>query len=155
MEYDAVEAAIRRAIDAADEERLRAFAADAVLRLTGDDDRLGTVPGRELTGPAWQALHAAHRDVLTAGPAELRRHLDTVDAGVLSDGDMDPDLLLTVTALDSWTGLLETGDRRHVFDLSIRLIEVVERDVEDADPVDFLASRAVAAEYARITGALT
>lgn len=94
------EAVIHRMIDAADEERLRAFGTETVVRLTRDNKLLGSVSRRELDGNAWQALNEACRHVLTAGPAELRRHLAQIDAGVLTDGDMDGILFLVVTSLD-------------------------------------------------------
>lgn len=74
-------------IDAADEGRLRAFGADTVVRLTRDNELLASVSRLELSGAARQALDDACRNVLTAGPAGLRRHLARVKAGVQTDGD--------------------------------------------------------------------
>ena len=124
-------------IDAAGEERLHAFGSETVVRLTRDNEPLNSVSRRELDGNAWRALNDACRDVLTAGPAELRRHLAQIDAGVLTDGDMDSMLLIVVTSLDLWTTFLETGGRRELYGLAIRSIDLVDFEVEDADPVDF------------------
>lgn len=89
MEYKAVEAAVRDLVDAADRERLAAFAAETVVRLTRDNESLATAHRSELDADAWQALTDACGQVRTAGPVELRRRLERIDAGVLSDGDMD------------------------------------------------------------------
>jgi hypothetical protein len=48
VEYRAVEAAISDLIDAADEERLRAYGAATVVRLTRDNELLAAVSRREL-----------------------------------------------------------------------------------------------------------
>jgi hypothetical protein len=154
VKYVAVEEAILDMIDAADEERLRAFGAETVARLTRDNELLASVSRLELDRAAWQALDDACRHVLTAGPAELRRYLAQVDAGVLTDGDMDGLLLMVLMSLDHWTSFLETGERRELYELAIRSIELVDFQVEDADPADFLAAPDMAAEFDRIRRAL-
>jgi hypothetical protein len=142
-------------VDAADDERLRAFATETVLRLTRDTELIRSMSRWELDSNAWLALNEACQHVLTADPAELRRQLTQIDAGVLTDGDMDSILLIVVMSLDLWASFLETGDRRAVYELAIRSIDLVDFQAEDGDPVDFLAAPDMAAEYARITRALT
>ncbi|GIJ64815.1 hypothetical protein Vau01_123310 [Virgisporangium aurantiacum] len=93
--------------------------------------------------------------VLTAGPADLRRYLAQIDAGVLTDGDMDGLLVMVLDALDHWATFRETGERNALYELAIRSIELVDFQVEDADPADFLAAPAMAAEYDRLMRALT
>jgi hypothetical protein len=154
VEYKAVEAAILDAINAADWNRLSAFGADTVVRLTRDNALLSSVSRHELDNNAWQALNDSCRHVLTAGPAELRRYLAQIDAGVLTDGDMDGLLVMILDALDHWTTFLETGERNALYELAIRSIELVDFQVEDADPVDFLAAPDMAAEYDRVMRAL-
>jgi hypothetical protein len=154
VQYEAVEATIRRMVNTVDEQRLLAFGSETVLRLTRDNELLGCVSRWELDASAWQALGGACQDVLRAGPVELRRRLAQIDAGVLSDGDMDSILLLVLASLDLWASFLETGGRREVADLVMRLLDLVDFQAEDGDLADFLASPDVAAEYARITHAL-
>lgn len=155
MEYKAVETAILDAVNAADRKRLGTFGADTVVRLTRDNELLTSVSRHELDSNAWQAFNDSCRHVLTAGPAQLRRNLAQIDAGVLTDGDMDGLLVMVLDALDHWTTFLETGERTALYELAFRSIELVDFQVEDADPVDFLAAPAMAAEYDRIMRALT
>jgi hypothetical protein len=154
VEYKAVEAAILGAINAAERKRLSTFAADTVVRLTRDNALLTSVSRDELDRNAWQALNDSCRHVLTAGPAGLRRYLAQIDAGVLTDGDMDGLLVMVLDALDHWTTFLETGERNALYELAIRSIELVDFEVEDADPADFLGAPDIAAEYDRIMRAL-
>ena len=58
----------------------------------------------QLDNNAWLALNEACRHMLTAGPAELRRQLAQIGAGV-TDGDMDSVLLIVVMSLELWAKL--------------------------------------------------
>jgi hypothetical protein len=72
----------------------------------------------------------------------------------LTDGDMDPELLIVLSALEHWTTYVETGERGELYELAIRSVEQVDFQVS-ADLGDFLAEPEMAAEYARIERLLT
>ncbi|KUL27062.1 hypothetical protein [Actinoplanes awajinensis] len=154
MRYDELEAAIVRLVRDAGEDNLRTFGAETVVRLVRDEAALDPADQDQLDPDAAAALGAACENVLTAGPAELRAQLTRIDDGILADGDMDPELLSVITALEHWTTYLETGLRGELYELAIRSIEQVDFQVS-ADLGDFLAEPEMAAEYARITRLLT
>ncbi|GAA2692675.1 hypothetical protein [Actinoplanes palleronii] len=154
MRYDELEASVVRLVRDAGEDNLRTFGAETVVRLVRDAAALDPADQDQLDPDAAAALGAACANVLTAGPAELRAQLTRIDDGILADGDMDPELLSVITALEHWTTYLETGLRGELYELAIRSIEQVDFQVS-ADLGDFLADPEMAAEYARITRLLT
>jgi hypothetical protein len=150
VRYDELEAAIRRLIGQAGDDTLRAFGIETVTRLVDDEPPLAD----ELDEDATAALGLARANFRTAGAAELRAQLTRVDDGTLTDGDMDPELLIVLSALEHWTTYLETGERGELYELAIRSVEQVDFQVS-ADLGDFLAEPGMAAEYARIERLLT
>jgi hypothetical protein len=147
--YEELEAAIRRMIDAAGPDDLRAFGVETITRLVRDDQLLGLAAEEELDEGAWAALATARETAPTAGPAELRTLLTRIDEGVLTDGDMDTGLLAVLSALEHWTAYLEEGRRDDLYELAIRSVEQVDFRVS-AGLGDFLAHPEMAAEYQRI-----
>jgi len=152
--YEELEAAILQLVGDAGDDNLRAFGAETVVRLMREELLLDVAIEDELDEDAAAALGIARESVLTAGPSELRAQLARIDEGVLTDGDMDPALLLAVSALEHWTTYLETGERDELYELAIRSVERVDFEVS-ADLGDFLAKPEMAAEYERIEGLLT
>ncbi|MFI6128573.1 hypothetical protein [Micromonospora sp. NPDC051141] len=154
MRYQEFEAAVRRLVAGARDEAVRAFGAETVARVVRDDELTGIAAAGELDDDAAAAFTAARANAATAGAAELRALLTRIDDGVLSDGDMDPELLVALSALEHWTTYLETGRRDEIHELAVRAVEQVDHRVP-ADLDDFLASPEMAAEYARIERLLT
>ncbi|MFI2711289.1 hypothetical protein ACH495_14300 [Micromonospora sp. NPDC018662] len=154
MRYQEFEAAVRRLVAGAREEALRAFGAETVARVVRDEELPGIAAAGELDDAASAAFAVARANAATAGAADLRALLTRIDDGVLSDGDMDPELLIAVSALEHWTTYLETGRRDEIHELAVRAVEQVDYRVP-ADLDDFLATPEMSAEYARIERLLT
>ena len=154
MTYDELEAAILRLIRDAGDDSLRSFGADTVVRLMREELLLDVALEDELDEGAAAALGAARENVLTTGPGELHTLVARTDEGVRTDGDMDPALLIALSALEHWTSYVETGDRDELYELAIRSVERVDFEVS-ADLGDFLAKPGMAAEFERIERLLT
>jgi len=152
--YDELEAAILQLVGEAGDDNLRAFGAETVVRLMRAELLIDIAVEDELDEDAAEALGVARETVLTAGPSELRAQLERIDDGVLTDGDMDPALLIGISALEHWTTYLETGERDELYELAIRSFEQVDFEVS-AELGDFLAKPEMAAEYERIERLLT
>ncbi|MDX3659902.1 hypothetical protein PV646_21595 [Streptomyces sp. ID05-26A] len=152
MRYDEVEQAVRELVTAADDEQRHRFAASTVVRLTAADD-LADAAEAEFDEDAQQAFAQARTDPAGSAPDRLRAWLDTIDRGTLSDGDMDPQVLWALEALDHWAGFLADRDPEFVVQLAIRSLEAVDYEVS-ARLDDFLASPEMAAEFDRIRGHL-
>lgn len=148
MRYDELETALRRLVDTAGDENLRVFGAETVDRLVRKEGLLD-VAEDELDEDALAALTTARENVRTADAAGLRALVTRIDGGVLTDGDMDPELLTVLAALEHWTTYLETGQRGELHELALRCVEEVDYQVS-ADLGDFLAAPEMAAEYERI-----
>jgi hypothetical protein len=148
MEYDDVEQAILGFVLRASDADRRSFGVETVVRLTSYET-LEDAANAEFDDEALRAFELACANAATADGAELRGYLVRVDEGVLSDGDMDPEVLLALSALEHWTAYLEEGSSGELYELAIRSIEEVDFQVS-ADLGDFLADPAMAAEYARI-----
>ncbi|MFI9638785.1 hypothetical protein ACIG87_01775 [Micromonospora sp. NPDC051925] len=153
MRYDELEAAILQLVVAAREEDLHAFGLATVARLVRSD-LLDDADDDELDEDAWAALATARENVQTADATELRTQLIRIDEGILADGDLDPGLLIVITALEHWTTYLEDHQRGELYELAIRSIEEVDFRVSAALD-DFLAEPEMAAEYERIRRLLT
>ncbi len=154
MRYDELEAAIRHLTARASNDNLHVFGAETVARLVRDERLLDVAAEGELDEDAVAALTIAFENVLTAGTTDLRTLMARIDGGILTDGDMDPELLTAVSALEHWTTYLETGQRGELYELAVRSIEQVDYQVS-ADLGDFLAKPEMAAEYERIERLLT
>ncbi|MFC8365646.1 hypothetical protein ACFUIY_37975 [Streptomyces griseorubiginosus] len=148
MDYGAVDAEIRRLVSAASEGEVRAFGQQTVIRLARSD-RFQDADEDELTEQAWAALTTACANVLTLDAAELRAAVETIDDGILADGDLDTEVLVAIQALGHWQGYLEHGGREEIYELALRSIEDVDHEVCAALD-DFLATPEMAAEYERI-----
>ncbi|MFE3032302.1 hypothetical protein ACFXKY_11675 [Streptomyces canus] len=148
MDYGEVEAEIHRLVSAASEGDVRAFGSQTVIRLVRSE-RFQDADEGELTAQAWAALTTACANVLTLNAAELRAELATIDDGILTDGDLDTEVLAAIQALEHWQGYLEHSGREEIYELAIRSIEDVDHQVS-AVLDDFLATPEMAAEYERI-----
>lgn len=97
-------------------------------------------PGRsERRLTCQQAFEQARTDPAGSTPDRLRARLDTIDEGTLSDGDMDPQVLWALQALERWASFLTDRDPEFVVQLAIRSLEAVDYEVS-ARLDDFLAS---------------
>ncbi|WP_439658535.1 hypothetical protein ACSHWB_40085 [Lentzea sp. HUAS TT2] len=148
MHYNEVEQAVHELVAAADDERRHRFCAETVVRLTTGDD-LADAAETEFDDDARQAFEQARTDPAGSTPDQLRAWLDTIDEGTLSDGDMDPQVLWALEALEHWAGFLADRDPEFVEQLAIRSLESVDFEVS-ARLDDFLASPEMAAEFERI-----
>ncbi|GHH42967.1 hypothetical protein [Lentzea cavernae] len=148
MHYSEVEKAVRELVAAADDDKRQRFGAETVVRLTTGED-LADAAEAEFDDDAQQAFEQARTDPATSTPDQLRAWLETIDAGTLSDGDMDPQVLWALEALEHWAGFLDGGDPEFVAQLAIRSLEAVDYEVS-ARLDDFLASPEMAAEFERI-----
>ncbi|MEU1754090.1 hypothetical protein ABZ436_15680 [Micromonospora matsumotoense] len=153
MRYHECEAAIRELVDAADEDALQAFGLATVTRLL-EADLIDEAGADDLDEDARAALTDARERIATADASELRSHLDRIDEGILADGDMDPGLLIALSALEHWTTYLEEHRRGELHELALRSVEEVDYRVSAALD-DFLATPEMAAEYARIRQSLS
>jgi hypothetical protein len=149
MRYDEVEKAVRELAAAADDEKRRRFGAATVVRLTSDEE-LAAAAEVEFDDDAQQAFAEACADPANSTAEQLRAWLERIDAGTLSDGDMDPQVLIAIQALDHWADHLADGGPEPVAELAIRSIEEVDYHVS-AELDDFLGTPEMAAEFDRIT----
>lgn len=134
---------------AADDEHRRRFGAATVVRLTSDEE-LASSAEIEFDEDARQAFAEACADPANSTADQLRAWLERMDAGTLSDGDMDPLVLFAFQALDHWAGYLADGDPDLVAELAIRSLEEVDYQVS-ASLDDFLGTPEMTAEFARIS----
>jgi hypothetical protein len=148
VHYNDVEQAVRDLVTAADDEKRHRFGAETVVRLTAGDDLVDAAE-TEFDDDARQAFDHARTDPAGSTPDRLRAWLDTIDEGTLSDGDMDPQVLWALEALEHWAGFLAGRDPEFVVQLAIRSLEAVDHEVSAALD-DFLASPEMAAEFERI-----
>lgn len=148
MHYNEVEKTVRDLVATADDSKRHRFAADTVIRLTANDD-LTAAAEVEFDDDAQQAFNEARRNPTSSTADQLRTWLDTIDAGTLSDGDMDPQVLWALEALEHWTGFLTDRNPELVAQLAIRSLETVDYEVS-ADLDDFLGTPEMAAEFDRI-----
>ena len=107
----------------------------------------------ELDENARNALRSAMTDTLSTPSAELRAHLESVDAGVLTDGDMDPCLLQLIDAIAAWAAYLDTQKMSDLLLLANMAVEQIDFQVE-APLDDFLSSQEMRAERDRIAACL-
>ena len=149
MTYDEVEKAVRELAAAADDEARRRFGAATVVRLTSDDE-LADAAEIEFDDDARQAFAEASEDPVGSTPEQLRAWLRWIDAGTLSDGDMDPQVLTALQALHHWADYLADGGAEPIAELAIRSLEEVDYQVS-ARLDDFLGTPEMAAEFDRIT----
>lgn len=137
------------AADAADRHRLGAA---TVARLTGDDE-LAEAAEAEFDDDARRAFAEACAAPADSTPGQLRAWLDRIEEGTLSDGDMDPQVLFALEALDHWAAYLAEGDPDSLVELAMVSLDEVDYQVS-ADVDDFLATPETSAELDRITALL-
>lgn len=150
MHYKDVEKAVRDLAAAAGTDRRRRFGADAVVRLTGDPEVLEAAD-IEFDEDGLQAFTDAVADPANSSVGQLQGWVARIDAGAI--GDMDPQVVSAITALDRWADYLAGDDADAIGDLAILLLEEVDFQVS-ANLDDFLGTPEMAAEYARITALL-
>ena len=144
---------LSQSIERASEQRRMAFAQQTLQQvitapIVNDIDWDG-----ELDENARNALRSAMTDTLSTPSAELRAHLESVDAGVLTDGDVDPCLLQLIDAIAAWTAYLDTQKMSDLLLLANMAVEQIDFQVE-APLDDFLSSQEMRAERDRIAACL-
>jgi hypothetical protein len=149
VRYQEVEKTLRDLVAAAPPESGRRLGADVVTRLTSNAD-MRDVAEFEFDEDAQQAFTEACDDPVNSTGRQLQTLLARIDAGTLSDGDMDPQVISALMALDHWARYLAEGDPGAIAELAIMSVEEVDFQVP-ANLDDFLATPEMAAEYARIT----
>jgi len=149
MRYKEVEKTVRDLVAEADVDRRRQLGAAMVARLTSDAD-MRDAAEIEFDDDAQKAFVEACTDPVNSAGGHLRALVSRIDAGTLSDGDMDPQVLSAVMALDHWASYLEEEGAHPIAELAILSLEEVDFQVS-ADVDDFLATPEMRAEYARIT----
>ncbi|KRC60863.1 hypothetical protein ASE14_07820 [Agromyces sp. Root81] len=153
MRYTDVEESIRQWAAAADGVGRRRMATYAAEELTRFDD-LEAVAAAEFTPEAATAFLTACANLTKADASTIDDWLRLIDAGTLSDGDMDTEALRALTTVEAWRDFLRTGDSAPVASLAITLLEVIDFEV-DADLDDFLADPRMSARYSKIQALLT
>jgi hypothetical protein len=153
VRYTEVEKTVRALVAEADADHRRRLGADTVVRLTSDVELVDAAEA-EFDEDAHQAFVEACADPVNSTAGRLRALLARVDAGTVSDGDMDPQVLSAITALDHWASYLAEESPDPVAELAILSLEEVDYQVS-ANLEDFLGTQEMAAEYARITTLLT
>jgi hypothetical protein len=140
---------VSEAIEKAPPERRLAFARGTVVQILDGYTFDETYLASELSGEASAALAAARREILSASPATLRSYLEVIEAGVLTDGDMDCLVCATIQAIDDWTSYLDGKDLRCVVRLASAAIDQIDWQISPWLD-DFLAYPETQAERDRI-----
>jgi hypothetical protein len=121
MRYREVEAEVRSWVESADEPVRHRFARQAILALT-HLIRIEHLFGGDLDENAWRALER-----LMVEPerpmAELSAALAEIDAGILADGDMAPELVTLLDGFDTWRDWLADRHPDAVYRLAILNVE--------------------------------
>jgi hypothetical protein len=149
LRYDAFKTWVSEAIERAPPERRLVFARETVAEVLNSSTFDEIDLAIELSDKASAALAAARREIFTASPATLRSHLEVIDAGVLTEGIMDPRLLFMVQAIDDWASYLDEKDLRSLVCLAVTAIEQIDWQISPSLE-DFLAGPEMQAERDRI-----
>jgi hypothetical protein len=149
VRYTEVEKTVRAMVAEADADHRRRLGADTVARLTSDAEVVDAAE-IEFDGDGHQAFVEACADPANSAADRLRALVARIDAGTVSDGDMDPQVLSAVSALDLWARYLTEESPDLIADLAVLSLEEVDYQVS-ADLEDFLGTQEMAAEFARIT----
>ncbi|MFE3290225.1 hypothetical protein [Rhodococcus sp. NPDC059234] len=126
----------------------------AVTRELLTADGVAAAAAAELTEDGARAVSSAADGAGTASAEQLRAWIVEIDEGDLSDGDMDPDLLRAITALEAWAGYLEGRSSERIAALGIALLEEADFRASGAPLDDFLASPETRQAFDRIRAAL-
>jgi hypothetical protein len=148
VHYTEVETAVRDLVSAADDEHRRRFGAATIGRLTTVDG-LAADAEIEFDEDARQAFTEACANPANSTPNQLHAWLARIEAGTVSDGDMDQPVLRTIMALEHWAGYLTDHKPEFIAELAIRSLEEVDLRAP-ADYHDFLRTPEMAAEFDRI-----
>ncbi|QKT13700.1 hypothetical protein [Rhodococcus sp. W8901] len=111
----------------------------AVTRELLTADGVAAAAAAELTEAGARAVSAAADGAGTASAEQIRAWIEEIDEGDLSDGDMDPDLLRAITALETWAAYLEDRSPGRIAALGIALLEQADFQASGAPLDDFLA----------------
>ncbi|MFG1784586.1 hypothetical protein ACGFIU_19285 [Rhodococcus oryzae] len=118
-------------------------------------DGVAAAAAAELTEAGARAVSAAAVGAGTASAEQLRVWIGEIDEGDLSDGDMDPDLLRAITALEAWAAYLEERSSERIAALGIALLEQADFEASGAPLDDFLAPPETRQAFEWIRAALT
>jgi hypothetical protein len=144
---------VRERIAAAPTGKAGALGLELTAELVGDPEAAATATA-DLDDDG-QAAFAEIATVLpSAGAEELRVLLGRIDDGTEADGDMGPELIAALEALEAWTGFRESGDPARIAEIAVTALE--HADWLGSGPVvtdDFLRTPEVAAVYERIKAA--
>ncbi|GAB2640629.1 YcxB family protein [Prescottella soli] len=127
----------------------------AVTRELLTADGVAAAAAAELTEAGARAVGAAADGAGTASAEQLRAWIAQIDEGDLSDGDMDPDLLRAITALEAWVGYREERSSERIAALGIALLEQADFRASGAPLDDFLSTPETRQAFDRIRVALT
>ncbi|SEL71973.1 hypothetical protein [Rhodococcus maanshanensis] len=152
--YEEVENSVREYATHATVEAQVAFGI-AVTRELLTADGVAAAAAAELAEAGARAVSAAADGAGTASAEQLRAWIVEIDEGDLSDGDMDPDLLRAITALEAWAGHLEERSSERIAALGIALLEQADFEASGAPLDDFLAPSETRQAFERIRAALT
>ncbi|MCL2532875.1 MAG: hypothetical protein FWE39_01815 [Nocardiaceae bacterium] len=152
--YEEVENAVRECSTRATVQAQCEFGI-AVTREFLTADGVASAAAAELTAAGARAVGAATDGAGTASAEQLRLWLAEIDEGDLSDGDMDPDLLRAITALEAWTAYLEEGSSELIAALGIALLEQADFLASGAPLDNFLATPETRRAFERIRAALS
>jgi hypothetical protein len=153
MRYKEVEKTVRDLVADADAGHRHRFGVDTVVRLTSDAELVDAAEV-EFDEDGHQAFVEACADPANNTADRLQALLARIDAGTVSEGDMDPPVLSALTALDLWAQYLVKEGPDPIADLAVLSLEEVDYQVS-ADLDDFLGTPEMAAEFARITTTLS
>lgn len=148
------------------ENSVREYASDATVRAQVEfgtavtrellvADGVAAAAAAELTEAGARAVSAAADGAGTASAEQVRVWIAQIDEGDLSDGDMDPDLLRAITALEAWAAYLEERSSERIAALGIALLEQADFQASGAPLDDFLAPPETRRAFERIRAALT
>ncbi|WP_430334806.1 hypothetical protein [Rhodococcus sp. ACT016] len=118
-------------------------------------DGVAAAAAAELTEAGARAVSAAADGASTASAEQLRAWIVEIDEGDLSDGDMDPDLLRAITALEAWAAYLEQRSSEWIAALGIALLEQADFQASGAPLDDFLAPPETRQAFERIRATLS
>lgn len=153
MRYDEVERAVRSAAEAAAPADRNSMMTYAVARLARPGVAEPAVD-EEFTAEAARVFRQACAEATDATAETLDRHLAMVDAGTLSDGDMDHEVMWALSALEARRDFLLRGDPELVASVAIGLLEIIDFRIRGAEIDDFLADPEMLAQYQTILALL-
>ena len=152
MNYEELAAQINQAIAKAAPFRRRQFAESALAALLNSPELEEIDSSGELNEAGLAAFHEARAKFRTATSETVLVWVESIDSGSLCEGNMQPELLWALIALEGWSKFL-AGNVSGVESIAEQLIDAADY-IEPMPPDDALASAEVAAVYERIISAL-